>query len=84
MNRPVTSKEIESVIKNLPANKSPGPDSFIGEFYRTLKELITAHLKLFQKIEEKRTLPISCYHYPGAEARGIVTGKLQTNMLDEQ
>ena len=58
INRPITSTKIETVIKNLPTNTTPGPYGFTGKFYQTFKEELTSiHLKLVPKIAEEGTLP---------------------------
>ena len=53
LDRPITSTEIKTVTKNLPTNKSPGPDGFTAAFYRKLREELTPILlKLFQKLQK--------------------------------
>ena len=51
LNRPITSIEIKTGIRNLPTNKIPGPDGFTAEFYQKFREELTPILL---------TLPENC------------------------
>ena len=57
LNRPITSKGFESVIKNLPKSRSLGPDSFTSNSSKHSNNLIPILLKLLQKTEEEGMLP---------------------------
>ena len=79
-NRPIKSTEIETVIKNLPTNKSPEQDGFTSEFYKNYREELTPILhKLFQNIAEGGTLPNSFY-----EATITLTPKVDKDVTKKE
>ena len=90
LNRPITSTETETVLRNLPANKSQGPDGLTAEFYQKVTEELTPLLlKLFQKTAEDGKLPNSFYEAtitlipkPDKDATHKKR-KLQANLTDE-
>ena len=73
MNNPITGTEIDVVIKTLPKNKSPGSDTFTGEFSKKFREeLMPILLKFFQNIAERRNtsrLSLQGCHHPDTKTR---------------
>ena len=86
----ITSKEIESVIKILPTDKSLGLGSFTSECYQTLKgKSISIFLKKksYPKNRRGRNTPkfiLQCLHYSDTKTRQAYhkTRKLHTNIPD--
>ena len=90
LNRLITSTEMEIMVRNLPTNKSPGPDGFTAEFYQKFRgDLTPILLKLFQKVPEEGKLPNSIYEatttlVPKPDKDAIKKKrKLQVNITDE-
>ena len=74
LNRPVRPDELETVIKKLPTNKSPGSDGLRGEFYRAFKgELANLHPpKIFSKNSRRWKTPklvLRSQHHPNPQTR---------------
>ena len=89
LNRPITSTKIQTVIRNLPANKSPEPDGLTAEIYQKFREELTPILlKIFQKIAEEGKFPNSFFEatitlIPKPDKMSHKKRKLQANINDE-
>ena len=72
INRPITSTEVETVIKNISTNKRPGPDGFTGEFYQTFAGELAPSLSTLPKYSSGRNTPklfLRGHHHPDTKTR---------------
>ena len=87
MYRPIISTEIKTVIKNIPTNKSSGPDSFIRDFYQMFREELTLSCtNSFKKLQREENLQILWGHHhtdTKTRQRYYKKRKLQANISDE-
>ena len=87
MNRPIISTELEAVIKNLPKNKSQGPDGFTGEFYQTCRNNAYPSKTFSKNCRGRNTSKHTPrgHHHPDnkTKQRQHKKRKLQANITDE-
>ena len=96
MNNPITITEMKKAIKNLPTNKSPGPDGFTGEFYQTFRDaLMPILLNSFKKLQRKEHFqthstrpPSPCYQNQTKttqkkETKANITDEIDVKILNQ-
>ena len=80
LSSPITTDEIQEVIKKFLTHKSSWPNAFTGEFYRAFKEELTPIIhRLFEKIQEYGRLPNLFY-----EATIILLPKADKDITKKQ
>ena len=86
MNNPITSTEIEAVIKNIQKTKSPWLDGLTGEFYQTFREELMPILLKLKKLQRKEHFQTHSMRPPSPwyqNQRQHKKRKLWANITDE-